>query len=1342
MALGIFAPAATAAAAPSIAVSGASAAPGETVTLNVQLSGNPGLVAARFAIDYDPYLTLVSATDGGILKGAQFGADTASDPYYVTWYDTAATADNTKNGTILTLTFKVSADAPKGAQQVRLAAVPGDFVNNSLKCVNVALNGAIVSVNGDSHIHSFTEYVPDGNATCTEDGTKTAVCDKGCGATDTIPDPGSATGHSFTAYVPDGNATCTEDGTKTAVCGNGCGATDTLPDAGSATGHSFTAYVPDGNATCTEDGTKTAVCGNGCGATDTLPDPGSAKGHVFSEYVYNGDATYDADGTETARCDNGCGLTDTRVAENSRLIDSAKPSVTILTGIRRWSSVTEAEAHPIYRNEPFPVEITASDSESGVESVSYFVSDRVLTEEEIAGITDWTDGYSVDFSDAGSYALIARAIDRQGNAAYASTPLLVLNFSLPTVTGVESGAIYCDGSVTVTVEDDDLAAVTVNGEPAELADGKLTLTVPDGEVAVFTVTASDEGGNSVSVAFTLCGGHRFEKYTPDGNAACTADGTKTAVCENGCGATDTLPDPGSATGHRFEKYAPDGNATCTEDGTKTAVCENGCGATDTLPDPGSATGHRFEKYEPDGNATCTEDGTKTAVCENGCGATDTLPDPGSATGHRFEKYEPDGNATCTEDGTKTAVCENGCGATDTVTDAGSAKGHSWGDWTVVKEATVTDEGEAVRVCRNDPSHTETRKTDRLPLPFRDVPGDAYYAGPVAWAVSNGITSGTSPATFSPEEGCTRGQVVTFLWRAAGSPEPKGGNNPFRDVKGADYFYKAVLWAVENGVTAGTSPKTFSPDDTCTRGQIVTFLWRANGQAAPKGSTNPFRDVKSGDYFYSAVLWAVENGVTAGTSPKTFSPNDTCTRAQVVTFLKRAHDAAEKDRAPAPDCAELFTDSVRWDDGPSTSIPHYSDARQTIIDGIRSFTERIDVSAYGLTPDNLRMVFQSVSNAVPDLFYVNNEYKYSKTSDGKIVAFIPTYVYSRDEAEALKEEYENDVNSIVALVESSWSDLEKALYVHDAIAVMFEYDNTYTVRNVLDFFREGKGVCQAYTLLYLAVLERLGVPVDSVTSSTMNHTWNRVKVDGKWYHVDVTWDDPTTDRFGLVNHKYFLVSDASIGSDEGRHNDWEGYVQDLACTDTKYDSAFWRDVISPFVPLGGNWYFIGKSGSGYAMKRGDLVTSSDVFAVNDKWYAEGGITFWIGYYSGLVKYDGCVVYNTTREILAYDPITRKTSCLFRVADDSRDIYGIAPKDGISYATAAAPSETPDRIAAILLPVAPYDADADGYVSMRDAVYLFRYVGGTALYVNLAASDVDGNGSINKNDYTAMRRHLAG
>ncbi|MBQ6677538.1 MAG: S-layer homology domain-containing protein, partial [Clostridia bacterium] len=145
----------------------------------------------------------------------------------------------------------------------------------------------------------------------------------------------------------------------------------------------------------------------------------------------------------------------------------------------------------------------------------------------------------------------------------------------------------------------------------------------------------------------------------------------------------------------------------------------------------------------------------------------------------------------------------------------------------------------------------------------------------------------SATTFSPEEGCTRGQVVTFLWRAAGCPEPAGSKNPFRDVKADDYFYKAVLWAVENEITNGTSAKTFSPEETCTRGQIVTFLWRASGSPSAGSASNPFKDVKAADYFRDAVLWAVAKGVTLGTDKTHFSPEDTCTRGQVVTFLYRA-----------------------------------------------------------------------------------------------------------------------------------------------------------------------------------------------------------------------------------------------------------------------------------------------------------------------------------------------------------------------------------------------------------------------------------------------------------------------
>lgn len=169
--------------------------------------------------------------------------------------------------------------------------------------------------------------------------------------------------------------------------------------------------------------------------------------------------------------------------------------------------------------------------------------------------------------------------------------------------------------------------------------------------------------------------------------------------------------------------------------------------------------------------------------------------------------------------------------------------------------------------------------------FVDVPADAYYYDAVLWAAKEGITSGTDAVHFSPNATCTRAQAVTFLWRAAGSPAPKSSTMPFTDVAESAYYADAVLWAVENGITNGTSDTTFSPNATCSRAQIVTFLWRS--QESPAADTvNPFTDVAADAYYNSAVLWAVENGITAGTTATTFSPNNDCTRAQIVTFLYR------------------------------------------------------------------------------------------------------------------------------------------------------------------------------------------------------------------------------------------------------------------------------------------------------------------------------------------------------------------------------------------------------------------------------------------------------------------------
>ena len=169
--------------------------------------------------------------------------------------------------------------------------------------------------------------------------------------------------------------------------------------------------------------------------------------------------------------------------------------------------------------------------------------------------------------------------------------------------------------------------------------------------------------------------------------------------------------------------------------------------------------------------------------------------------------------------------------------------------------------------------------------FADVPANSYYADAVLWAAKNGITGGIGNGLFGPNQPCTRAQIVTFLWRAAGSPEPKSMSS-FSDVSADSYYAKAVAWAVENGITTGTGDGKFSPDATCTRAQSVTFLFRAIGKLVD--SKAEFSDVLTDSYYANAVAWAVENGVTNGIGDGLFGPDNSCTRAQIVTFLFRAY----------------------------------------------------------------------------------------------------------------------------------------------------------------------------------------------------------------------------------------------------------------------------------------------------------------------------------------------------------------------------------------------------------------------------------------------------------------------
>ncbi|MGM9553263.1 MAG: S-layer homology domain-containing protein, partial [Faecousia sp.] len=318
-------------------------------------------------------------------------------------------------------------------------------------------------------------------------------------------------------------------------------------------------------------------------------------------------------------------------------------------------------------------------------------------------------------------------------------------------------------------------------------------------------------------------------------------------------------------------------------------------------------GHILTKTEAKA-ATCTEAGNSEywtcSVCgkyfSDEAGMTEIEKDSWviPATDHPLTKTEAKA-PTCMEGGNSEywtcSVCgkyfSDKDGKTEILKDSWklAATGHTPDEW----EHNSTEHWRCCTVCAAEcerAEHTFSGGTCTVcgytkVMPFVDVPNDAYYFDAVLWAVENGITNGTSDTTFSPDASCTRAQAVTFLWRAVGCPSPKSNAMPFKDVVKGSYYETAVLWAVENGITKGTSATTFSPDDICNRAQIATFLWRSQGMP-DAGTKNPFTDATSGEYYYDAVLWAVENGITKGTSATTFSPKENCTRAQIVTFLYR------------------------------------------------------------------------------------------------------------------------------------------------------------------------------------------------------------------------------------------------------------------------------------------------------------------------------------------------------------------------------------------------------------------------------------------------------------------------
>ena len=549
----------------------------------------------------------------------------------------------------------------------------------------------------------------------------------------------------------------------------------------------------------------------------------------------------------------------------------------VYTDVDRWSlasptvTVSPASANTYVGS---TVNLTATVSEPVYDftySYQWYSNTRNSNEggTEISNATSVT--YSPNITAAGTTYYYCVVTVKDGSGTASATTAVV-----PVTVAKQAGSVMISNNKTTATYGDEPFTFTYEASKAATVTSSNTsvATVQDNNGAV-TVTIVGAGATKISVSFGA-----------DTNYSAASD-EFTLTVNKATPAISISADPATMSGSGTVKLtvtgAPaEGNVGVTCDNDDITVTNNNDGTfTATLPNQTktytfTANYTGATNYNNDNSAKCT-----VAVTHHSSGSSSSNPTYSVTTP---SKSENGGVAVSSKNARK------GDAVTVTVTpDAGYQ----------LDKLTVTDKnGNVLKLTdKGDGKYSFTMPDGKVEVkavfakevktsPFGDVSTDAYYYKAVQWAQEKGITDGISSNLFGPKQPCTRSQIVTFLWRAAGSPEPKSTAAGMTDVVPGSYYAKAVAWAVENGITTGTAEGTFSPDATCTRAQAVTFLARA--QNAKATGKTAFSDVPADSYFADAVAWAQANGVTTGTSETTFSPDNDCTRAQIVTFLYRAN----------------------------------------------------------------------------------------------------------------------------------------------------------------------------------------------------------------------------------------------------------------------------------------------------------------------------------------------------------------------------------------------------------------------------------------------------------------------
>ncbi|MBE6599059.1 MAG: hypothetical protein E7638_06420 [Ruminococcaceae bacterium] len=350
---------------------------------------------------------------------------------------------------------------------------------------------------------------------------------------------------------------------------------------------------------------------------------------------------------------------------------------------------------------------------------------------------------------------------------------------------------------------------------------------------------------------------------------------------------------------------------------------------------------------------------------------------------------------------------------------------------------------------------------------------------------------------------------------------------------------------------------------------------------------------------------------------------------------------------APVCAVYVPSAT----SAAASIQNYDKAYKTMYMAAAEMRECCNLSGLGIPKDELINIYADLTDNAPELVWLKGPISY-RYNDDTITSAAFNYVMSPEEGAAARALFDSEIEYIVSLCDKTASEAELALFVHDYFIASYGYDSSYTFYEAHELFANRRGVCQAYSMAYAAVLRRLGMDAVVISSDDMNHAWNLVKVDGEWYHVDLVYDDPTADRPGRVLHEHFLLSDKAISDD---HYGWNSPVK---CTSDRFDNSPLRSVRSEVIGYKGNFYYVDEAANALVRAAADGGEKSVLYPFECKWKVSGtDNSFWKGIFSGCARFEDKIYFNTPDSILTYSLSDGTIAEYLADASFDSDYYGL-------------------------------------------------------------------------------------